>query len=88
MTTNPRQHAALLFILGATATPTSAADFALAGVVRTPEGRPLAGATVSVRDTPLAARTDATGGFRLSVASRGARARGQPSRIREGRRAA
>ena len=69
MILNLKQRLALLFVLGVTAPPARAADFALAGVVRNHEGRPLAGATVSVRDTPLAARTDSAGGFRLSVPS-------------------
>lgn len=44
-----------------------AADFTLAGAVRSPEGRPLAGATVAVRDTALTAQADATGAWRLVV---------------------
>jgi iron complex outermembrane receptor protein len=44
-----------------------AAEVTLAGTVRGPEGRPLAGAMVVVKDTAFAAQTGAAGAWRLVV---------------------
>ncbi len=67
MTANASRRLAPLFILAAAPSLARAADFTLTGAVRSSEGRPLAGATVAVRDTALAAQTDATGAWRLDV---------------------
>jgi iron complex outermembrane receptor protein len=56
----------LFLSFAATALP-APADVTLSGVVRTAEGRPLAGATVAAKDTAFVAQADAAGAWRLAV---------------------
>ncbi len=69
MTANPSRRLAPLFIIVVVALPAlaGAVDFTLTGSVRSLEGRPLAGATVAVRDSSLAGQADAAGRWRLVV---------------------
>jgi iron complex outermembrane recepter protein len=62
-----RALAPIFFFLLLLAPGGAAADVTLTGTVRSAEGRPLGGATVSVRDTALAAQADAAGAWRLVV---------------------
>src|SRR5262249_22966238 len=70
MDSNPyRRRAPVLSCLLLAAWPAVglAADVTLSGTVRGPEGRPLAGAMVVVKDTALAAQAGASGAWRLVV---------------------